>query len=81
MTNAAFIIGAGPRIGFAVAQALKRQGFAVAVGSRHPDTAKAQSAGLVPVKIDAGDAKSVDSAFSEVKSKIGIPNVVVYNGM
>jgi len=80
MTGVLFIVGAGPRIGFAVALAFKERGFKVAIGSRNPDTEQARDAGLTAVQVDVTDSSLVSRAFEDVRSKLGIPNVVVYNG-
>lgn len=81
MPGSAFVIGAGPRIGLAVADALKQRGYQVAVGSRNPNIAEARSHGLFAVSIDVRDANSIDNAFENVGNKIGTPSIVVYNGM
>ncbi|KAJ9254617.1 hypothetical protein DTO027B5_8962 [Paecilomyces variotii] len=79
MPGSAFVIGAGPRIGLAVADALKQRGYQVAVGSRNPNIAEARSHGLFAVSIDVRDANSIDNAFENVGNKIGTPSIVVYN--
>jgi len=75
----AFIIGGGPRIGHAVAGALVKQGYRVALGRRNI-AASAGLAGVTPVAVDVSSPPSVETAFSEVEAKLGVPRVVVYNG-
>ena len=72
----AFIIGAGPNIGAAVAAKLKENGYKVALGSRNP---KAEE-GYFPVKLDVQEKESVLAAFSTVKNTLGPVNVVIFNG-
>ena len=77
-----FIIGGGPRIGHSVAKRFLQQGYKVAVGRRNTqDTASSpELAGALPVSLDVTKPRSIEAAFDEVESKLGIPNVVVYNG-
>lgn len=76
----AFIIGGGPRIGWSVASRLQSEGYKIAVGSRNPDTARAEESGFLPVSVDVSDSQSVRSGFETVRQKLGVPGVVVYNG-
>ena len=77
-----FIVGGGPRIGHSVAKRFLQQGYKVAVGRRNTqDTASSpELAGALPVSLDVTKPRSIEAAFDEVESKLGIPNVVVYNG-
>lgn len=77
-----FILGGGPRIGHSVAQKFLHQGYKVAIGRRNvQDTADSTGLdGVVSVYLDVTKPESVEAAFREVESKLGIPNVVVYNG-
>lgn len=81
MSQVLFILGAGPRIGWAVAGKFKDEGYKVAVGSRNPNIERATSDGFLPVSVDVTKSESVELAFGKVKEELGIPNVVVYNGM
>ncbi|UNI22315.1 hypothetical protein JDV02_008214 [Purpureocillium takamizusanense] len=74
----AFLIGGGPRIGHAVAVALVKQGYRVALGRRNT-AASAGLEGVTPVAVDVSDPSSVETAFAEVQSRFGVPKVVVYN--
>jgi NAD(P)-dependent dehydrogenase (short-subunit alcohol dehydrogenase family) len=78
--NTIFILGAGPRIGWAVAEKFKAGGYKVAIGSRRPDMAKVKTEGFLPVSVDLTSVQSVEEAFVKVTNELGIPNVVVYNG-
>jgi NAD(P)-dependent dehydrogenase (short-subunit alcohol dehydrogenase family) len=78
--NTILVLGAGPRVGFAVARKFKAEGYQVAVGSRNPDINKAKQEGFLPISADLTDLESVTAAFVEVKGRLGTPNVVVYNG-
>jgi NAD(P)-dependent dehydrogenase (short-subunit alcohol dehydrogenase family) len=81
MSKVLFILGAGPRIGWSVAGKFKSKGYKVAVGSRNPNVERATSDGFLPVTVDVTKSESVESAFAKVKGELGVPNVVVYNGM
>ena len=77
MSPTAFILGAGGRVGLAVANKLKQEGYQVAVGSRKP----LQKEGLFPITVDVSDTDSITKAFAEVKQKLGAaPSVVIFNG-
>lgn len=80
--NVLFIIGGGPRVGHSVAKKFLKEGYQVAIGRRNiQETAKAKGLeGVVPVYTDISKPESVEAAFREVESKLGTPNVVVYNG-
>ncbi|KAF9502128.1 hypothetical protein BDN71DRAFT_1437602 [Pleurotus eryngii] len=75
----AFVIGAGANVGSSVAALLKEKGYAVALGSRKPDTQKVKQDGYYPVKIDATEKDSIKAAFAAINTDLGPPNVVVYN--
>jgi NAD(P)-dependent dehydrogenase (short-subunit alcohol dehydrogenase family) len=72
----AFIIGAGPNVGLAVAAKLKEEGYKVALGSRNP----AAKEGYFPVKLDIEDRESVLSALDTVNKELGPVNVIIFNG-
>lgn len=74
-----FIIGGGPRIGYAVANSFYQNGYKVAIGSRTPNKAEIEKKGWFPVKMDLLSHDSIRNAFQEVRARIGEPNVVVYN--
>ncbi|KAK4244964.1 epimerase/ hydratase [Corynascus novoguineensis] len=72
-----FILGGGPRIGHAVARKFSTQGYKVAIGRRNTD--KSELDGVLPVFVDLIKPETIEEAFREVESKLGVPNVVVYN--
>lgn len=76
----AFILGAGPNVGIAVAAKLKAQGYKVALGSRSPKVDEKGQDDYTLVKVDAQSKESVIEAFDFIKANLGSVNVVVYNG-
>jgi len=71
----AFVIGAGPNVGSAVAAKLKEEGYKVAIGSRNP---KAEQ-GYFPVKLDIQEKESILSALDTVNEELGPVNVIIFN--
>lgn len=73
----ALVIGAGPNIGQATAEAFANAGYAVAVASR--------SSKLGPkfkhFPFDATKPETVRDLFNQVEAALGHPSVVVYNGI
>lgn len=69
-----------PAFGWSVAKKFKREGYTVALGNRNPKVESAENEGFLPVKVDLSKIDSVDAAFKEVIAKLGVPNIVVYNG-
>jgi NAD(P)-dependent dehydrogenase (short-subunit alcohol dehydrogenase family) len=78
--NTILVLGAGPRVGWSVAQKFKAEGYQVAVASRKPDVKAATKAGFLPITVDLSSIPSVEAAFFQVTKELGVPNVVVYNG-
>ncbi|KAM0478906.1 hypothetical protein ACHAPX_004884 [Trichoderma viride] len=78
MNKIILIFGFGPRIAAGVARAFASKGYKVAVVSR---TNKAIEPGddYLWIQADLSDAFSVEGVFTTVRSKLGIPSVVVYN--
>lgn len=75
----AIIFGAGSNVGQAVAKAFTAKGYKVAILARRLQEGD-ESDGQLRINADLTDPDSVVQAFSRVKSKLGIPSVVVYNG-
>lgn len=72
----AFVIGAGPNVGSAVAGKLKAEGYKVAIGSRNPLAEE----GYLSVKLDAEDRESILTALETVNKELGPVNVIIFNG-
>ena len=75
-----FILGSGPRIGTSIAKAFTAKGYKVALASRKASKAN-NTANEIHVQSDFADPSTVVTAFSQVKAALGIPSVVVYNGV
>jgi NAD(P)-dependent dehydrogenase (short-subunit alcohol dehydrogenase family) len=73
------ILGSGPNIGKHVARAFAAKGYKVALASRSLKEADS-TADQVNISGDFSDPESVIKTFSKVKSLLGAPSVVVYNG-
>ena len=74
------VLGAGPRIGTSVANAFAAKGYSVALASRKASQANS-TANEIHIPTDFADPGTIANAFSQVKEKLGIPSVVVYNGV
>lgn len=74
------IFGAGPRVGAGIAEAFANKGYKVAHASRKPN-APVDGVNQVHVPCDLSDPESVPSVFSKTRELLGVPSVVVYNGM
>ncbi|KAL6803397.1 NAD(P)-binding protein [Trichoderma sp. SZMC 28013] len=72
------IFGYGPRIGAAVARAFANRGYKVAVVCRSDKVADTPD-DYLSIKADLSNAYNVEDVFTQVRSKLGIPSVVVYN--
>lgn len=73
------ILGAGPNIGQHVARAFAAKSYKVALASRkikEEDSTTDQ----VNISSDLSDPESVIGVFAKVKTLLGLPSVVVYNG-
>ena len=78
--NIILILGSGPRVGLSVAQKFKAGGYNVAIASRSPDISASTISGFLPITVDLTSIPSIQGAFAQVTSEIGIPSIVVYNG-
>lgn len=73
------ILGAGPRVGVAVAEKFASLGYSVAVVSRK-GTGTKNDKGFLSLKADFTEPNSIPALFEEVKSEFKIaPSVVIYN--
>ena len=81
----AIVTGAGTGIGKAVALALLKEGYHVALAGRRPElldaTAKESGAGdrTLPIATNVGDPDSVRRLFAKVKEKLGRLDVLFNN--
>lgn len=74
------ILGAGPKVGLPTAQAFASKGYKVAVAARSLNEADS-TASQLNIKSDFANPDDVVNAFVKVKRELGIPSVVIYNGM
>ncbi|KAL7914277.1 NAD(P)-binding protein [Trichoderma velutinum] len=72
------IFGYGPRIGAAVARAFASRGYKVAVVCRSDKVADTPG-DYLSIRADLSNAYNVEDVFAQVRDKLGIPSVVVYN--
>jgi len=77
----ALIVGAGPGISAAFAEALVTEGYRVALASRSLDKLRplAESLGAIPFQVDAASAPSLVRLFLDVERELGVPDVVLFN--
>ena len=73
------ILGSGPRIGHHVARAFISKGYKIALASRQPKE-EDSTPDQVTIRSDLSDPTAVAEVFSEVKERLGLPSVVIYNG-
>jgi NAD(P)-dependent dehydrogenase (short-subunit alcohol dehydrogenase family) len=77
----ALVIGAGPGISLAFAEALVRGGYEVGLAARNIEKLRplAESVGAVPFMADASSADSIVQLFLAVDRALGAPEVVLFN--
>lgn len=80
------IVGAGPGISMAVAQRFGREGYKIALIARRSDklndyirALSEQDITAESFEADAGVIESLNSVFEQIKSKLGIVDVLIYN--
>lgn len=73
------ILGAGSNIGHHVARAFSAKGYKVALASRRSREAD-NTPNQIHIPSDFSDPSSIANAFSKVKTLLGVPSVVIYNG-
>ncbi len=78
-TNIVLVLGAGPNTGYQVTKYFSDNFYKTAAVARNPSEQLVKAADLV-VNADFSDVANMKAIFDEVKEKLGIPNVVVYNG-
>jgi len=74
-TSVALVTGGNRGIGLAIARALQSSGHRVVITFRTGTPPQ----GFDAVKMDVTSSDSVDAAFSQIESEIGIPEVIVCN--
>ena len=75
------ILGAGPRLGSAIASKFASQNFKVVLASRSLSDGVYSPEGHLQISADLSDPGSVTSIFSAIKARLGAPpTIVVYNG-
>jgi NAD(P)-dependent dehydrogenase (short-subunit alcohol dehydrogenase family) len=82
------IVGFGPGVGFGLAKAFGREGFQLALLSRHPSRhadllAEISNAGFTAKSFaaDAGDEKSLLAAIAQTEQELGEAGVLIYNAI
>jgi NAD(P)-dependent dehydrogenase (short-subunit alcohol dehydrogenase family) len=77
----ALIVGAGSGLGASLARLFSREGMRVAIAARNTANLAALSAetGAQSFACDAVDPDQVARLFDDVESRLGMPDVVVYN--
>jgi NAD(P)-dependent dehydrogenase (short-subunit alcohol dehydrogenase family) len=92
MSDTVVIVGAGSGLGAAIGRRFAREGCAVALLARNPETlgpveaevrraaSQAASPGrILSLPCDAGEAESVSEAFRKIQATVQAPSVLVYN--
>jgi NAD(P)-dependent dehydrogenase (short-subunit alcohol dehydrogenase family) len=79
MTSIVLILGAGAKVGKAVAKAFQAKGYKLALASRSQDP-RTSTDDELHIPTDCSDTDSVVQAFAKTRSVFGHPNVVIYNG-
>lgn len=78
-TAIVLILGSGPRVGAAVAETFATNGYKVAVAARKGTDSKTDK-GILSIKADFSQPKSVAAVFDAVKAEFGAaPGIVIYN--
>ncbi|KAM0191684.1 hypothetical protein ACHAPA_008294 [Fusarium lateritium] len=72
------ILGAGAKVGKAVAKAFQAKGYKLALASRSQDP-KTSTDDELHIPADFSNTDSVVQAFEKTRSVFGHPNVVIYN--
>lgn len=74
------VIGAGPRLGRSVASKFASNGYKVALAARSLPEGFS-SDGYFNIKADLSDPECVPMIFEAVEEAVGLPNIVVFNGL
>jgi NAD(P)-dependent dehydrogenase (short-subunit alcohol dehydrogenase family) len=79
--RSALIIGVGPGIGASLARMLRASGVAVVITARRvePLLPLAVEIGAIALAVDASKPADIALLFAEVETRIGAPEIVIYN--
>lgn len=80
----ALVLGAGANIGQAVGRKFTANGYKVALASRTASsevTSQDAKDGLFYFRVDLTNPENVKTLFEQVHASLGVPNVVIYNGL
>lgn len=82
----ALILGAGANAGQAIGRAFAAKGYKVALVARsirdnENDSSSSSSENELRIQADFAEPSSLPAVFAQVKAKLGVPSVVVFNGM
>src|SRR5262245_37392325 len=79
--HTALIVGAGSGLSASLARLFAKNGMKIALAARSIDKLAplASETGALLVACDASQEQEVDALFATVDSKLGAPDVVVYN--
>lgn len=75
------LLGYGPNIGHAVAKRFAAQGYKVAIASRSLQDETFNEEGWMQLQVDLSSPETLPAVFAKVIKQLGIPSVVVYNGI
>lgn len=73
-------LGAGKGLGTKVPAVFSEAGYKIAVVSRTPKE-EFEKRGYYQVQADFNNPESIPEVFAKVRENVGIPTVVVYNGV
>lgn len=77
----ALILGSGPNIGRHVAQSFAAKGYKIALVSRKAKEEDNVAGSLINISSDFSKPENLVDVFAQVKERLGVPSVVIYNGM
>jgi NAD(P)-dependent dehydrogenase (short-subunit alcohol dehydrogenase family) len=77
----ALIVGSGSGLSASLARLFAREGFNIALAARNTEklASLCESTGATAFACDATDLAQVNQLFQDVESKMGAPDVVIYN--
>lgn len=84
--KAAIVAGVGPGTGAALARAFAKEGYAVGLLSRHPESSqpvaeeiRASGGTALPVQADVTDRRSVQAAVAQIRQSLGPITALAHN--